>query len=159
MTGLGEAFVVYQGHHGDAGANRADVILPGAAYTEKNATYVNTEGRVQRARAAHFPPGDAKEDWAIIRAISAVLGKTLPYDSLDALRDRIVDANAVFGELDAVTPARWEDFGAAGDMDGASFVSPIDNFYMTDPISRASITMAQCTEMSAGGREKTGTDG
>jgi NADH-quinone oxidoreductase subunit G len=159
MTGLGDAFVVYQGHHGDAGAHRADVILPGAAYTEKNATYVNTEGRAQRARAAHFPLGEAKEDWAIIRAFSAVIGKTLPYDALDAVRARMVEANPNFAALDEITPARWEDFGAAGDMAPAPFVSPVDNFYMTDPISRASITMAQCTEMLAGNGEKTGTDG
>ncbi|MCH8918923.1 MAG: NADH-quinone oxidoreductase subunit G [Alphaproteobacteria bacterium] len=159
MTGLGDAFVVYQGHHGDAGANRADVILPGAAYTEKNATYVNTEGRVQRALAAHFPPGEAKEDWAIIRAFSAVLGKTLAYDSIDALRARMVESNAIFGALDAVVGAPWAAFGAAGDMDRAPFVATIDNFYMTDPISRASVTMARCTESLARGAEKTGTDG
>jgi len=159
MTGLGDALVVYQGHHGDAGANRADVILPGAAYTEKNATYVNTEGRVQRARAAHFPPGEAKEDWAIIRAFSAACGKTLPYDSLDALRARMVEANPGFGEPGTIVPAPWAEFGVAGDMDPVPFASPIDNFYMTDPISRASVTMARCTEMLAGGGENTGTDG
>ena len=159
MAGLGDAFVVYQGHHGDAGAHRADVILPGAAYTEKNASYVNTEGRVQRAAAAHFPLGDAKEDWAIIRAFSAVIGKTLPYDSLEALRAHMVEVNGVFGEIGQVTPAPWTEFGAAGAMEDAPFVSPIDNFYMTDPISRASITMAQCTEMLSGAAEKSGTDG
>ena len=82
MAGLGKAFVIYQGHHGDAGAHRADVILPGAAYTEKNGTYVNTEGRVQLGRLAAFPPGDAREDWTIIRALSGLIGEALPYDNL-----------------------------------------------------------------------------
>ncbi|MDX1484372.1 MAG: NADH-quinone oxidoreductase subunit NuoG [Alphaproteobacteria bacterium] len=159
MDALGEAFVVYQGHHGDAGAHRADVILPGAAYTEKSGTYVNTEGRVQRTRPAHSPLGQAKEDWAILRAASAVLGKTLPYDSIDALRARMGDANPIFAALDEITSAPWQAFGAAGDMDPAPFLSPVENFYMTDPISRASITMARCTEMLAGDGRKTGTDG
>ena len=159
MTGLGKAFVVYQGHHGDAGAHRADVILPGAAYTEKNATFVNTEGRVQRTRAAHFPLGEAKEDWTILRALSAVIEKTLPYDSIAALRGRMVEANPVLGSLDEVTPAPWEAFGAKGKMTKAGFVSPVENFYMTDPISRASITMARCTELLSPEPRKTGTDG
>ncbi len=85
--------MIYQGHHGDAAAHRADVILPGAAYTEKDATYVNTEGRVQRAQQATTPPGDAREDWKILRALSQVLGKTLPYDSLAQIRARLVAAN------------------------------------------------------------------
>src|SRR6185312_14150864 len=83
---LGNAFVVYQGTHGDAGAHRADVILPGAAYTEKEGLYANFEGRVQRSKRAAFPPGEAKEDWTILRALSEVLGKKLPYDNLEALR-------------------------------------------------------------------------
>ena len=111
---LGRAFVVYQGHHGDAGAMRADVILPGAAYTEKDATYVNTEGRAQRAARAVFPPGDAREDWRILRALSEVLGRTLPYDDLDAVRARLVAANPVFGAIGRVVPAVWDDFGASG---------------------------------------------
>lgn len=106
---LGKAFVIYQGHHGDRGAHRADVILPGAAYTEKNATWVNTEGRVQRGRLAVFPPGEAREDWTIIRALSEVLGKTLPYNTLAQLRDRMIAANEVFGRVDEVVPAEWED--------------------------------------------------
>ncbi|HSR54950.1 MAG TPA: NADH-quinone oxidoreductase subunit NuoG, partial [Alphaproteobacteria bacterium] len=159
MDALGSAFVVYQGHHGDKGAHRADVILPGAAYTEKDGTYVNTEGRVQRARRAHFPLGEAKEDWAIIRAFSAVIGKTLPYDSIEDLRLRMEEENPHFAALDEITPAPWEDFGTPGDMDSAPFVSPVGNFYMTDPISRASVTMAKCTEMVAGEDERTGTDG
>ncbi len=159
MDALGEAFVVYQGHHGDAGAHRADVVLPGAAYTEKNATFVNTEGRVQRTRAAHFPLGEAKVDWAILRAFSAVIGKTLPYDSLEAVRRRMIEANPVFASLDEITAAPWQAFGAEGKMDDTGFGSVVENFYMTDPISRASITMARCTELLNPQHGKTGTDG
>src|SRR6185437_8397115 len=93
MTRLGSASVIYQGHHGDAGARRADVVLPGAAYTEKDATYVNTEGRVQLGRRAVFPPGDAREDWTILRALSDVLGRKLPYDSLGQVRRALLAAN------------------------------------------------------------------
>src|ERR671933_626703 len=91
------AFVIYQGTHGDRGAHRADVILPGAAYTEKGATYVNTEGRVQLANRGSFPPGDAREDWAILRALSDVLGVRLPYDSLAELRRALVEAHPEYG--------------------------------------------------------------
>ena len=91
---LGKAFVIYQGHHGDAGAHRADVILPGAAYTEKPGTYVNTEGRVQLGFRAGYPPGEAREDWAILRALSERLGRTLPYDTLDQVRSRLVAVNS-----------------------------------------------------------------
>jgi NADH-quinone oxidoreductase subunit G len=142
---LGKAFVIYQGHHGDAGAHRADVILPGAAYTEKPGTYVNTEGRVQLARRAGFPPGEAREDWAILRALSAVLGKTLPYDTLDQVRQRLVHANPVFAALDSQAAGTWGPFGQDGPLGEAPFVSPIGNYFMTCPISRASQTMAACT--------------
>ena len=144
---LGKAFVVYQGHHGDRGAERADVILPGAAYSEKNATYVNTEGRVQQARIAVFPPGEAREDWKIIRALSEAVGRRLPYDSLKQVRARLAAANAAFTEPGAAQPSSaWGEFGVAGPVDPTPFASPIANFYMTDPISRASATMARCTE-------------
>jgi NADH-quinone oxidoreductase subunit G len=143
---LGKAFVIYQGHHGDRGAHRADVILPGAAYTEKNGTYVNLEGRVQTARMAHFPPGEAREDWRILRALSEVLGRRLPYDSLAQIRRRLAEAHPSFGKPDQVLPAEWGEFGRAGPMSPAPFAYPIENYYMTDPISRASVTMAQCTE-------------
>jgi NADH-quinone oxidoreductase subunit G len=161
MTRLGGAFVVYQGHHGDNGAHRADVILPGAAYTEKNATYVNTEGRVQRTRLAAFPPGDAREDWAIIRALSAVLGHTLSYDDLSQIRGRLVDTNPVFLNIDEAASATWGEFGEqGGPVKDTALSSPIDNFYMTDPISRASVTMAQCMEMISGNeQDETGTNG
>ena len=157
---LANAFVIYQGHHGDTGAHVADVILPGAAYTEKDGTYANTEGRVQRARRATVPPGDAREDWTIIRALSEVLGKTLPYNNLGALRVRMAEIAPVLDRIDIVETADWAVFGSAGPMGDAAFASPISNFYMTDPISRASATMAACTEtLVNGGAEKTGTDG
>ena len=160
MSRLGDAFVVYQGHHGDAGAHRADVILPGAAYTEKNGTYVNTEGRVQLGRQAVQPPGDAREDWTIIRALAGAVGAGLDYVTLGDVRAAMAAANPVFERVDAFAPADWEAFGAAGAMDSAPFESPIANYYMTDPISRASETMAECTrEFVAGGGERTGTDG
>ncbi|MDA1089229.1 MAG: NADH-quinone oxidoreductase subunit NuoG [Proteobacteria bacterium] len=160
MAGLGEAFVIYQGHHGDAGAHRADVILPGAAYTEKNATYVNTEGRVQRTRLAAFPPGEAREDWTIIRALSAVLGHTLAFDDARMLRARMVGANSAFIKVDGITPATWKPFGRNGETGTSALTSPINNFYMTDPISRASETMARCSDVRLGAKkDKTGTDG
>ena len=105
ISKLGNAFVIYLGHHGDAGASRADVVLPGAAYVEKNATWVNTEGRVQLGQRAVFPPGDAREDWAIIRALSDVIGHTLPYDDLAAVRARMVEVSASFGLPDLVEAA------------------------------------------------------
>ncbi|MFO1128237.1 MAG: NADH-quinone oxidoreductase subunit NuoG [Rhodospirillales bacterium] len=156
---LGGAFVVYQGHHGDAGASRADVVLPGAAYPEKDATWVNTEGRVQRGPRACFPPGEAREDWRILRALSAVLGKTLPYDSLPAVRAGLVAANEVFQHIDSIVPAPWGAFGAEGGLGDAPFVSPIGNFYLTNPVCRASVTMARCVEAFSGeSLRKTGTD-
>ncbi len=160
MDRLGGAFVIYQGHHGDAGAHRADVILPGAAYTEKDAIYVNTEGRVQFAARACFPPGDAREDWTILRALSDVLDCSLPFSSLGDVRARLREF-AAFAERDAISGASWAPFGQAGAIGAAPFQSPIDNFYMTNAISRASVTMAECTVAYAGATEKkkTGTHG
>ncbi|NDE91204.1 MAG: NADH-quinone oxidoreductase subunit G [Alphaproteobacteria bacterium] len=143
---LGSTFVVYQGHHGDAGANRADVILPGSAYTEKNALYMNTEGRLQSTRRAVFPPGEAKEDWQIIRALSEVLGQALPYDTLAQLRQKMVQSHALFARLDHVEPAPWNSFARDGVLDPAPLQSSISNFYQTDVISRSSPTMAACVE-------------
>jgi NADH-quinone oxidoreductase subunit G len=157
---LGKAFVIYQGHHGDAGAHRADVILPGAAYTEKNATYVNTEGRVQKTQLAVFPVGEAREDWTIIRALSDVLGHKLPYDTLLEVRSRMVEINAVFKSDDQATGGVWGKFGTKGVLESSAFVSPILNFHMTDPISRSSETMAQCTEaLFDEGKRNIGTNG
>ncbi|TCS64130.1 NADH-quinone oxidoreductase subunit NuoG [Varunaivibrio sulfuroxidans] len=161
MSDLGDVFVVYQGHHGDVGAHRADVILPAAAYTEKNATYVNTEGRVQRTLRAVFPPGEAREDWAIVRALSAVLGKPLPYDNLDQVRRRMTEVNPVFATLDAITPAKWLPLSGEGEVfSDHPLVSCVENFYRTDPISRASITMAKCIDTFLNeDEERTGTHG
>lgn len=155
------AFVVYQGHHGDQGAHAADVILPGAAYTEKNATFVNTEGRVQLARRAAFPPGEAKDDWAILRALSETLGKALPWDDFEGLRKALRAEYPHLARIDDVTASEWKDFGTDGDMSSDAFASPIENFYMTDPISRASETMAECTQTFVLDRQEqgTGTDG
>jgi NADH-quinone oxidoreductase subunit G len=142
-------FVVYQGHHGDAGAARADVILPGAAYTEKQGTYVNTEGRVQRGLLAVYPPGDAREDWKIVRAFSEMVGHTLPYDTIDALRARLETVNPVFGRVEFLPRFGCTDqSGPAGDptaLSDAPFEPAIANYYQTDPISRASPTMAACS--------------
>ena len=140
-----DCLVVYQGHHGDAGARIADVILPGAAYTEKDGTYVSLEGRPQRAYAATAPLGDAREDWRIIRALSARLGKPLPYDTLDELRARMVERAPVLAGIDRLRPAPWGAFGSAGAMGKEPFASPIGDFYRTDPITRASQTMAECS--------------
>ena len=157
---LGRAFVIYQGHHGDRGAHRADVILPGAAYTEKNATYVNTEGRPQQARMAVFPPGEAREDWKILRALSEILGKTLPFDNLGGVRRKLAEANPIFQKTDAIAPAAWSGIGKAGTVNGTAFSHPIGNFYATDPISRASATMAQCIQaFLSPSNAKTGTHG
>ncbi len=155
---LGQAFVVYQGSHGDAGAHRADVILPGAAYTEKDATFVNTEGRVQQTRLAVFPPGEAKEDWKILRALAEQAGVDLGYNDLEGVRARLVAVNPVFA---AEGPAAaWGAFGAEGQPSSDPLESPIDNYYMTDPISRASQTMAECTATFVGcAHKRTGTNG
>jgi len=157
---LGKAFVIYQGHHGDAGAHQADVILPGAAYTEKDGTYVNTEGRVQIGRRAAFPPGEAREDWAIIRALSDTLGKTLPFDTLVALRQKLVAAVPTFGAVGEKPNAGWTSFGQSGQPGSEPFRLPIADFYRTDAISRASETMAQCSALYVqGGNMGTGTHG
>jgi NADH-quinone oxidoreductase subunit G len=145
-------FVVYIGTHGDRGAHRADVILPGAAYPEKSATYVNTEGRVQMANRAAFPPGDAREDWAILRALSDVLGCRLPYDSLSALRQTIYAAHPHLMRIDQIAPGNGADIGKLGKLGGtpekSALVSPVTNFYFTNPIARASAIMAECSALA-----------
>jgi NADH-quinone oxidoreductase subunit G len=160
---LGSAFVIYQGHHGDAGAHRADVILPGAAYTEKDGVYVNTEGRVQAARKAVFPPGEGREDWRILRAFSEVIGKKLPYDTLKEVRARLADVNPVFSDVDdSLTRGGWSSFGEEGAPAAARFDYPIADFYLTDPISRASPTMMACSDnywAQRGEEKRTGTHG
>ncbi len=156
---FGNAFVIYQGHHGDRGAHRADLILPGAAYTEKTATYVNTEGRAQVSRMAVFPPGEAREDWKIVRALSEAAGRALPFDSLGDLR-RIMAENPYFRTPGQPYRATWGNFGSNDDAGSRSFAGGIANYYMTDPISRASVSMAKCTEEFLEGPRvaKTGTD-
>ena len=154
---LEKAFVVYQGTHGDAGAHVADVILPAATYTEKSALWVNTEGRVQMGRRAAFPPGEAREDWSILRALSDVLGKALPYDSLQQLRAKLFEAHPHFAQLDVVTSASSVAGGAAGAVSDTPFAYAIEDFYFTNPIARASKTMAECA--AAYGSKETGATG
>jgi len=157
---LEKAFVIYQGSHGDTGAHVADVILPGSAYTEKDALWVNTEGRPQLGNRAIFPPGDAREDWAIIRALSETAGKTLPYDTLSALREAIVEIAPHLADIDIIAKADWADFGTAGDVDAAPFANPIKDNYLTNAISRASAIMAECSATySTSVEEGTGTNG
>jgi len=150
-----DAFVVYQGHHGDLGAQFADVVLPGAAYTEKSTTWVNTEGRSQLGRAAVPPPGASREDWKIIRAVSEVAGTPLPYDDILSLRDRMWEISPTLVRYDITEPTSVDVASvglrsliaktATAKISGAPFTKSITNFYQTDPISRASVTMAQCT--------------
>jgi NADH-quinone oxidoreductase subunit G len=149
---FGQAFVVYIGTHGDSGAHRADVILPAAAYTEKDATWVNTEGRVQLGRRAVAPPGDAREDWTILRALSDVLGKKLPYDSLGQLRRRMLEIAPHFAAVDRLVAADWPAVKAvAGAIDGARpLVYAVADYYLTNPIARASDTMAACSATARG---------
>ena len=154
-----DAFVVYIGTHGDAGAHRADVVLPGAAYTEKNGLYVNTEGRVQMGQRAVFPKGEAREDWAILRALSGYLGATLPYDTLDQLREKLYSDHPTFGQIDHAPgsiPAAIDTskVGAKGEVSDTPFASSIKDFYLTNPIARASVTMAECSASVAAARGK-----
>jgi NADH-quinone oxidoreductase subunit G len=147
-------FVVYIGTHGDNGAHRADVILPGAAYPEKSGIYVNTEGRVQMAARAAFPPGEAREDWAILRALSEALGHTLPYDSLAQLRQALFAAHPHLMRIDQIEAGDPADVRRLAQLGGApdktAFGSAIDDFYLTNPIARASATMAECSAIAEG---------
>jgi NADH-quinone oxidoreductase subunit G len=161
---LGKAFVIYQGSHGDAGAQRADVILPGSAYTEKSATFVNTEGRAQMTARAVFPPGDAKEDWAILRALSALAGHKLPYDSLSAVRGAMYKEAPALAHLDAVEPAGMggvEKLAARGGALGTEPFGPaVRDFYLTNPIARASAVMAELSSLKKAAKQgTTGTHG
>jgi NADH-quinone oxidoreductase subunit G len=161
MSNLGNAFVVYQGTHGDAGAHRADVVLPGAAYTEKDGIYVNFEGRVQRTKRAVFPPGDAKEDWTILRALSEVAGKKLPYDDRDALHQAMYKDALSFKDMHetpahlGADPAVWNAIGKAGTIDTkAPLECTIRDFYLTNPIARASEVMAECSRIFVSGAQQ-----
>jgi NADH-quinone oxidoreductase subunit G len=145
-------FVVYIGTHGDRGAHRADIILPGAAYPEKSGLYVNTEGRVQMAERAAFPPGDAREDWAILRALSAALDKTLPFDSLAGLRRALYAAHPHMMRIGAIAPGEAADIGRlaklGGSVDKAAFKPAVADFYLTNAITRASAVMAECSALA-----------
>jgi NADH-quinone oxidoreductase subunit G len=151
---LAKTFVVYLGTHGDAGAHSADVILPGAAYTEKSGTYVNTEGRVQMTARAAFPPGEAREDWAILRALSEPLGAKLPFDTLFELRRKLYDEHPHFMRVDQVAPAPLDAVKtlAAKEITPAKepFRGAINDFYLSNPIARASAVMAECSSLAAG---------
>jgi NADH-quinone oxidoreductase subunit G len=148
------AFVVYLGTHGDRGAHRADVILPGSAYTEKTGIYVNTEGRPQMANRAAFPPGEAREDWAILRAMSEPLGAKLPYDSLAQLRGALFATHPHLAAIDRIEPADPEDLRKlaerGGTPDKTPFRSAVTDFYLTNAIARASAVMAECSALAAG---------
>jgi len=146
-------FVIYQGSHGDRGAHRADIILPSAAYTEENGLFVNTEGRPQMALRASFPPGEAKENWAILRALSAELGATLPFDSMNALRSAIVAAHPHLGDIDVVAENSWTPLKTKK-MGKADFRNAVTDFYLTNPIARASSLMA---ELSANAKARRST--
>lgn len=150
-----DSLIIYQGHHGDVGAPMADIILPGAAYTEKNGTYVNTEGRSQHTRVAVTAPGMAREDWKIIRAVSELAGVTLPYDSLEDVRARLAEVSPNLVRYDDVEEANYfkqaNELAKAVNQDliAAPLVPPqltAKDFYMTDSISRASQTMAKCVK-------------
>jgi NADH-quinone oxidoreductase subunit G len=155
MNAIGGAFTVYIGTHGDAGAHRADVILPGAAYTEKSGTYVNTEGRVQMSNRAGFAPGQAKEDWAILRALSEVLGHRLPFDALPQLRARLYSDHPLMAAIDEIQPGELATIAKLAKLGGrlgkASFVPPVKDFYLTNPIARASAVMAECSALASNG--------
>ena len=164
MERLGKAFVVYQGSHGDAGAHRADVILPGAAYTEKEGIYVNTEGRPQMTARAVFPPGEAREDWKILRALSGVLGQPLPFDSLQTLRAKMFEAHPHLALLDLIDPADAGAIERLAEKPAKSgkerFGRAIGDFYLTNAIARASAIMANLSALHADASGKaTGTDG
>ncbi|PST25230.1 NADH-quinone oxidoreductase subunit G [Mesorhizobium plurifarium] len=145
-------FTVYIGSHGDNGAHAADVILPGATYTEKSGTWVNTEGRVQIGSRAAFAPGEAREDWAIIRALSDVLGRKLPFDSLGELRAKLYAAYPHFADVDGIAAGSSDEIAAlaqkAGAMAKSVFASPVKDFYLTNPIARASAVMAECSALA-----------
>jgi len=148
------AFAVYIGTHGDRGAMRADIVLPGAAYPEKSAIFVNTEGRVQMATRASFPPGDAREDWAILRALSDVLGRRLPYDSMAALRQALFKTYPHLLRVGQIAPGDPADIGKlaalGGNADKIAFASSVGDFYLTNPIARASAVMGECSALAQG---------
>ncbi|PPR43867.1 MAG: hypothetical protein CFH21_00629, partial [Alphaproteobacteria bacterium MarineAlpha5_Bin11] len=139
------SFVVYIGHHGDRGAHRADVILPAPAYTEKDSLYVNLEGRILQAHQCHAPLGDAKEEWKIMKMLGDMLGANMKFKNLHELRELICLSNELFREINVLHKNKFSTFGISGEIIESPIVDVINNFYMTDPISRSSKTMAECT--------------
>ena len=156
---LKKAFVIYQGSHGDEGVKHADVILPGAAYTEKPGTYVNTEGRVQIAQRAIFAPGEAREDWSIFRALSEMLGFTLSFDTVAELRTSMIKEYPAFGNVDQKPTEKWSDIGVSGKVSGDEFTLAVSDFYGTNPIARSSATMDECRTAMNGTDETQGATG
>ncbi len=141
--------VIYVGSHGDRGAHRADIILPSAAWVEENGLFVNTEGRPQLAMRASFPPGEAKETWAILRALSGELGDALPWDSLAQLRRALVKAHPVLGRVDEVAANVLAPVAGAP-LGAGDFALPVSDFYLTNPVARASALMADLSRRAAG---------
>ena len=138
--------MIYQGSHGDLGAHRADLILPGAAYTEKDGIYMNMEGRAQRARKAIFSPGEAREDWAILRALSDRCEQTLGFDDLADLRADMITHYPNLGSFDEINAGEWGSFGGnSANVTDAPFENVIEDFYLTNVITRASDTMKKCS--------------
>jgi len=164
VSRIGQAFVIYQGSHGDRGARLADIVLPGAAYTEKTGTYVNTEGRVQMAERAVFPPGDAREDWTIIRALSDYLGHTLPFDNINELRGALYADHPHLSVLDGIAAGTMSDIetlaSGVGKTSPEAFAAVIEDYYQTNPIARASVVMAELSALKMErGEGATGTHG
>ncbi|MEM9838378.1 MAG: NADH-quinone oxidoreductase subunit NuoG [Pseudomonadota bacterium] len=152
LSKLSDAFVIYQGHHGDAGAKVADIILPGASYAEQPGLFANTEGRIQMTQRAYFPFGEAKDDWAILRALSERIGHTLPYDDLFALRQAIIAEAPSFGRLDHVDQGeapKAEAWASAGPLSSEPFQPVFTDYFKTNPIARASDTMTECAETAS----------
>ncbi|MCF6215547.1 MAG: NADH-quinone oxidoreductase subunit NuoG [Emcibacter sp.] len=153
LSRLEKAFVIYQGSHGDEGVKYADVILPGVAYTEKPGTYINMEGRVQKAQRVIFGPGEARDDWTILRALSEKLGSTLPYDTIAQLREKMQADYPHFSNIDQVPNEDWpKSFGVAGKTSDVPIANLIDDFYQTNPIARSSKVMAECRQAYEGAK-------
>ena len=142
---LKESFVIYVGHHGDIGAQRADIILPSPAYTEKNSTFVNLEGRVMKSQKCHQPLGEAKEEWKIFRKLSDKLSFNMPFNNIYELRQEMSKINPIFNQLNILHNNEFKDFGKSGEILDEPILDLIKNFYMTDAISRASKTMSECS--------------
>lgn len=146
-----EGIIIYQGSHGDRGAELADIILPGCAYTEKSGTYVNAEGRPQQTQRAIFPPNLARNDWKILKALGDSLGYDLPYLNIQDVREKMAETSEVFKTMNQILPSPWENLGVPGELRSEPFTQSQSNYYMTDSLSRHSPTMAKCVEALKGG--------